>query len=135
MFILATINPPKAMVNRTESIYANFLWGESEHRFKHHWVSQKKCRRPINKGSFGIRSIHDIVNSFSIKLWWQLRTTFSSWAQFMKNKYSCNGHLSDCIKKLGTSLLWQRMKNIKLIVEDYMRWILGEGSIDFSKDM
>lgn len=34
MYTLAATNPPKTVLNRIESICANFLWGEGEHSCK-----------------------------------------------------------------------------------------------------
>ena len=36
VYMLADIDPPKAILNRIESICANFLWGESEYGLKYH---------------------------------------------------------------------------------------------------
>lgn len=98
MYILVVTNPPKTMINIIESICANFLWSEGEHGHRYYWVAWQKCCSPITEGGLGIRSIYDVVKAFFIKLLWQLRTSSSLWAQFMKCKYNYNAHLNDCGK-------------------------------------
>lgn len=134
MYTLAAMDPPKAVLNRIETICANFLWGEGDYGHKYHWVAWKKCCFPINEGGLGIRRIHDIVTAFSMKLWWQIRTKASLWTDFMKNKYSYEKHLTDCSWKGGTSPIWQRLMKIKDCTEANMRWVLGRGDIDFWKE-
>lgn len=45
-----------------------FLWGDGENGLKCHWVGWKNCCVPSQEGDLGIRSMHDIVSSFSMKL-------------------------------------------------------------------
>ena len=76
-------------------------------------MAWKKCCGPIKEGGLGIRNIHDIVAAFSMKLWWNLRSSNSLWAEFMKKKLGCQKHITDCEKKVGTSTIWQRMLKVK----------------------
>ena len=61
MCSLASLNPPKAVINRMEAICANFLQGDNEYGYKYHWIAWKNCCRPTNEGGLGIRNIHDFV--------------------------------------------------------------------------
>lgn len=47
---------------------------------------------PISESGIGIRSLHDIIEIFFAKLWWQFRTSDSIWTRFMKAKYSKRIH-------------------------------------------
>lgn len=72
----------------SNSIVANFFWGQGEEVFKHHWVKWEQCSLPTQEGGLGIRRLGDISNAFSINAWWCLKATNSLWSKFMRAKYA-----------------------------------------------
>lgn len=86
MHALAAFDPPKAIVERLEAVYANCFWGSSEFGPNCHWIKWNECCFPVKEGGIGLRSISDVIKAFSIKLWWNLRTSNSLWGRYMHQK-------------------------------------------------
>ena len=63
---LAAIDPPKAILQRIDSICVNFLWSEGDHGFKYHWVAWNKCCLPFHEGGLGFRCMQDFCTAFSM---------------------------------------------------------------------
>nr|XP_016496983.1 PREDICTED: uncharacterized protein LOC107815849 [Nicotiana tabacum] len=78
----------KYYFSQIEIVFANFFWGNLEGKQKYHWSSWKNLCLPIEEGGIGIRTLQEILDTFSAKLWWQFRTRESLWTDFMKAKYS-----------------------------------------------
>lgn len=78
--------------------------------------------------------MHDINQALAMKLWWQLRTSNSLWASFMRNKYAQKFHITDYKIKVGISGTWCRMLKVKEQTEKYTKWIIGKGETDFWKE-
>ena len=70
-----------------------------------------------------------MINSFSIKLWWNFRIGNSLWAKFMHGKYVKNKHASECQRMSNRSDTWRRHMNIKDTTEEHIMWFLVKGSV------
>lgn len=111
--ILAAFDPPKAIINRMEAIFANFFGGQREEGQKFHWVNWRKCCLPTEEGGLGVRGFEDICSAFAYKLWWNLRINQYLWAYFMHGKYVKQKHLLDCQKPTACSSTWSRVMKVK----------------------
>lgn len=66
--LLAAVIPPAAIIQKLESMFANFLWNSSNETSKHHWISWSSLARPLHEGGIGIRSLNlkmSALHSFS----------------------------------------------------------------------
>lgn len=52
----------------------------------------------------------------------------------MKLKYGKKGHITDCDSGVGSSSIWRRIIRSKSVAESHIKWIVGEGSLNFWKD-
>ncbi|XP_071909763.1 uncharacterized protein [Coffea arabica] len=73
LHLLVAVSPPKSVLATVERFVANFLWGSDEGGSKHYWICRKDLCAAKEEGGVGLRSMADVVDAFSIKLWWRLR--------------------------------------------------------------
>ncbi|KAL2533151.1 Uncharacterized protein Adt_06502 [Abeliophyllum distichum] len=81
-----------------------------------------------------IRRLEDVVQAFSLKLWWLFRSQQSLWAQFLLDKYCKSTHPILAPIPHSASAVWRRLKGVGLIAELYIVWQLGQGRIFFWHD-
>ncbi|XP_073037198.1 uncharacterized protein [Primulina eburnea] len=111
------VQPPLAVMERLENVFNGFLWGSRSLDKKWHWARLK-----------------DIVESFSIKLWFRFRQGSSLWAKFMMRKYCQLVHPA-CVSSVGfISPTWRRLLKIRPRAESGIRWRLGMGDVNFWDD-
>lgn len=67
LHIISVTQPPKACILQMEKSTANFLWGESEGKNKHHWIAWRKLCFPTKEEGVGLRTIQGFCNAFSSK--------------------------------------------------------------------
>lgn len=67
---LASIYPPKSVVQLIEKFLGNIFWGQVDGKLKSHWVSWRSCCRPTAECGLGVRALSEIIQAHSIKLWW-----------------------------------------------------------------
>ena len=80
------------------SFYLSYMGG-----LKYHWIRWKDLCAPKEEGGLGFRSLDDVFNVFSIKLWWRFRQNASLWANFMMAKYCSNEHPGMVVRLEGAS--------------------------------
>ncbi|KAL0292127.1 UNVERIFIED_CONTAM: hypothetical protein Sradi_7002100 [Sesamum radiatum] len=125
LHLIQVINPPKTIIHCIEQIMARFFWGSTENHKKIHWTSWKTICQP-GEGGLGIRKLSDVVEAFSLKLWWRFRNQCSLWAQFLQTKY-CRGTFAGQVKvSIHDSPTWKRMCKIRHIAQDQIFWTLGQ---------
>ncbi|KAI3473730.1 hypothetical protein Pfo_031188 [Paulownia fortunei] len=106
IYLLQVLQPPKMVLHRIDQIMARFFWGTyGENRWMH-WVSWDKIYQPINEAGLGVRKLTDMVQTFSLKLWWRFRS-------------------------LSSFAIWKRMCKARQAAQDNIFWILGDGSMNF----
>nr|XP_027120463.1 uncharacterized protein LOC113737428 [Coffea arabica] len=133
MYLLQVLNPPKAVLTRLGNICNSFLWDHKGER-RLHWASWEKLCFPTDEGGLGFRSFKDMARAFAAKLWWRFRSGDSIWAEFMHVKYSTGCHPMEA-SSARPSPTWRRLEVIRLVVEPKIRWCIGEGLVDFWKDI
>ncbi|KAL2471352.1 Uncharacterized protein Adt_39488 [Abeliophyllum distichum] len=94
LYLLQILKPPKAVLKKLESIFARFLWDSKDHTHRLHWKRWKELCLPTEEGGLGFRRLQDLVDTFSLKLWWLFRSQRSLWAQFLRGQV-LSGHTSD----------------------------------------
>ncbi|XP_075499936.1 uncharacterized protein LOC142538509 [Primulina tabacum] len=100
------VQPPLAVMERLENLFNGFLWG-----------------------------LKDIVESFSIKLWFRFRQGSSLWAKFMMRKY-CQLMHPTCVSSAGfISPTWRGLLQISPCAESGIRWRVGMGDVNFWDDI
>ncbi|KAI3452547.1 hypothetical protein Pfo_009211 [Paulownia fortunei] len=134
IYLLQVLQPPKTVLHHIDQIMARFFWGTYGKNRRMHWVSWDKICQPINKEGLGVRKLNDMVQAFSLKLWWRFRSLSSLWALFMQQKYY--GCLFPGAVKLSVhdSAIWKRMCKARQAAQDNIFWILGDGQAYFWKD-
>ncbi|KAI3463155.1 hypothetical protein Pfo_019818 [Paulownia fortunei] len=109
IYLLQVLQPPKMVLHRIEQIMARFFWGTYGDQKRMHWVSWDRICQPIKEGGLRIRKLADMVQAFSLKLWWRFRSMSSLWAAFMQQKY-CGCLFLGAVKiSVHDSSNWKRM--------------------------
>ncbi|KAL2498245.1 Uncharacterized protein Adt_23795 [Abeliophyllum distichum] len=134
LYLLQILKPPKAVLKKLESIFARFLWDSKDHTHRLHWKRWKDLCLPTEEGGLGFRRLQDLVDTFSLKLWWLFRSQRSLWAQFLRGKYCQGTHPILATVPYYASPVWRRLKLIGPQAESYIAWKLGRGHIFFWHD-
>ncbi|KAL2471459.1 Uncharacterized protein Adt_39595 [Abeliophyllum distichum] len=134
LYLLQILKPPKAVLKKLESIFARFLWDSKDHTHRLHWKRWKELCLPTEEGGLGFRRLQDLVDTFSLKLWWLFRSQRSLWAQFLRGKYCQGTHPILATVPYYASPVWRRLKLIGPQAESYIAWKLGRGHIFFWHD-
>ncbi|KAL2453242.1 Uncharacterized protein Adt_49258 [Abeliophyllum distichum] len=134
LYLLQILKPPKAVLKKLESIFARFLWDSKDHTHRLHWKRWKDLCLPTEEGGLGFRRLQDLVDTFSLKLWWLFRSQRSLWAQFLWGKYCQGTHPILATVPYYASPVWRRLKLIGPQAESYIAWKLGRGHIFFWHD-
>ncbi|KAL2512765.1 Uncharacterized protein Adt_18365 [Abeliophyllum distichum] len=134
LYLLQILKPPKAVLKKLESIFARFLWDSKDHTHRLHWKRWKDLCLPTEEGGLGFRRLQDLVDTFSLKLWWLFRSQRSLWAQFLRGKYCQGTHPILATVPYYASPVWKRLKLIGPQAEPYIAWKLGRGHIFFWHD-
>lgn len=85
--LITVLQPPRAVLQSLERMFADFLWGSSEYGLKLHWRRWKDLCYPVEEGGLGFKSLDKLVEAFGGKLWWRFRQRQSLWATFLWEKY------------------------------------------------
>ncbi|XP_073133552.1 uncharacterized protein [Henckelia pumila] len=101
---------------------------------KWHWARWSRACLPVKEGGLGFRRLKDIVDSFSMKLWFRFWQGSSLWARFLLRKY-CRTVSPICAPSRGAiSPTWRRLLQIRPRVERGIRWRIGLGDVSFWDD-
>ena len=68
MYLLQVLKPPKAILIALGWIFNSFLWDKTQEAKRIHWTAWKRDCFPTNEGVLGVRSLGDMVKTFSCKL-------------------------------------------------------------------
>ncbi|XP_073154233.1 uncharacterized protein [Henckelia pumila] len=135
IFLCQVIQPPLAVLERLELIFNAFLWGSRPLEKKWHWARWSRACLPVSEGGLGFRRLKDIVDSFSMKLWFRCRQGTSLWARLLLRKY-CRSVSPVCAPSRGViSPTWRRLLQIRPRAEPGIRWRIGGGEVSFWDDI
>ncbi|XP_075496416.1 uncharacterized protein LOC142533498 [Primulina tabacum] len=116
IYMFQVVQPPLAVMERLENVFNGFLWGSRSLDKKWHWARWSRACLPVSEGGLGFRRLKDIVDSFSIKLWFRFRQAYVSSAGFI-------------------SPTWRRLLKIRARAESGIRWRIGVGDFAFWDDI
>ncbi|XP_073133701.1 uncharacterized protein [Henckelia pumila] len=135
IFLFQVIQPPLAVLERLELIFNGFLWGSRPLEKNWHWARWSRGCLPVSEGGLGFRRLKDVVDSFSMKLWFRCRQGTSLWARFLLRKY-CRLVSPVCAPSRGAiSPTWRRLLQIRPHAEAGIRWRIGGGEVSFWDDI
>ncbi|XP_043696659.1 protein ACTIVITY OF BC1 COMPLEX KINASE 1, chloroplastic-like [Telopea speciosissima] len=92
--ILATLELPKTVLRRIYSIFADFLWGNSQWGKRRHWVRWQKICRPVEEEGLGISLLEDFGLSLRLKGFWRVISDSSLWSAFFGAKIFKGVHVA-----------------------------------------
>jgi hypothetical protein len=95
---------PVAIIQRINTLCANFLWKSKAHQMK--W--EEVCRTK-SEGGFGIRKIEDISKAVATNLLWKFINCDSLWAKWTHNKYCKNENFWNASIDHNASYTWKTL--------------------------
>lgn len=120
---MSIIEPPRVILERIETMFANFLWNDNHDGTKHHWISWKSLSRPTVEGGIGVLHLKDIDKALKWKLCWLLQSSSTLWSRFILSKYCDNLTFSAAVHKQGVQnsvkgcfLLGMNLRNILILL-------------------
>ncbi|XP_075496425.1 uncharacterized protein LOC142533502 [Primulina tabacum] len=135
IYLFQVVQPPLAVMEKLELTFNAFLWGSRPLEKKWHWARWSRACLPVLEGGLGFRRLKDLVDSFSIKLWFRFRHGSSLWAKFFLRKY-CQIEAPACVPACGfISPTWRRLLQIRPRAEPGIRWRVGLGDVSFWDDI
>ncbi|XP_075497854.1 uncharacterized protein LOC142535307 [Primulina tabacum] len=135
IYMFQVVQPPLAVMERLENVFNGFLWGSRSLDKKWHWARWSRACLSVSEGGLGFRRLKDIVDSFSIKLWFRFRQGSSLWAKFMMRKYCQLVHPAYVSSAGFISPTWRRLLKIRARAESGIRWRIGVGDVAFWDDI
>ncbi|XP_075499938.1 uncharacterized protein LOC142538510 [Primulina tabacum] len=128
------VQPPLAVMEKLERVFNAFLWGSRPLEKKWHWARWSRACLPVVEGGLGFHRLKDLVDSFSIKLWFRFRQGSSLWAKFLMRKYCLLAHPVCVSSRVFISPTWRRLLQIRPRAESGIRWRVGHGEVYFWDD-
>ncbi|XP_042969076.1 uncharacterized protein LOC122301760 [Carya illinoinensis] len=125
--------PLMAVMTALNRIMSNFFWGSWNGKQKRKWVAWEKICSPIREGGLGLRKLKEVQDSLFMKLAWNLLTGDSLWANFFKQKYVKNQHVTLVDQQKGT-LFWKHIVGMVPKVLGNSWWRVRNGDVSFWRD-
>ncbi|WMV38401.1 hypothetical protein MTR67_031786 [Solanum verrucosum] len=135
VYLLATINPHKGIINKIHQMFAKFFWGKSGGVKGKHWVAWDDLFYPFKEGGVGFRSLHDVSKALFAKMWWNFRVTTNSYEELT---YGINIVKKDhpvLAKGLGASHVWKMMIQVTEEVEHEILWQVRAETVAFGTEL
>lgn len=117
--VMAALDLPKGILDQLERIFSNFLWGKSDDSQRRVWRSWHRITFPFDENGLGIRKLHDVLSSFSCKLWWKWRTGSCLWSRYISS-------ISP-----SKSLIYRRLAAVDQVMNANSRVLVSDGSSSF----
>lgn len=76
-----------------------------------------------------------MINAFSVKLWWKLRTSPSLCSKYMAARYFKHSHSAIIGVNSDASQVWQRLLKGKDVGESHIRLRIGGGAFVASSEV
>ncbi|VFQ70656.1 unnamed protein product [Cuscuta campestris] len=108
---------PQSIIRILHMKMANFLWGFREGKPKYHWGQWKTLCTTYDEGGLGIRSLEDIQEAYSMKLWWKVQTGESKWARYMRERYLRQNIIKE---RVIDSPIWKRICRVDIKASDHI---------------
>ncbi|EOY32335.1 Uncharacterized protein TCM_040145 [Theobroma cacao] len=134
IYLLQVFKPPTCVIERIDRLFNSFLWEGSTGTRKIHWASWHKITLPSNEGGLDIRGLGDVMQAFSMKLWWRFLTCNSIWTHFIWSKYCASQIPRNVKSKLWDSQTWKWMLASCSVIEQFTRCRIGKGELFFWHD-
>ncbi|KAJ6808104.1 uncharacterized protein M6B38_168475 [Iris pallida] len=127
MYTLAACCPFWAVLRTIERMFAAFFWGSKDGVAKRSWLAWRFVTRTKSEGGLGIKCLNDIMDGFSMKLWWKLMHGKGLWVELLKAKYFRKRHPCDAFMTSKCSHIWLQILRGRKLAEPFISLRLGRG--------
>ncbi|XP_038695403.1 uncharacterized protein LOC119992679 [Tripterygium wilfordii] len=120
---------PKSLCTEVDQILRKVWWGDNSKSTYKAWLSWSKLCESKKNGGMGFRNIEAFNEALLAKQCWRIiinPTSLSS--RVLKAKYFPNSDFLKVEKKRNASYLWTSFLNVRYLIEDGLRWRIGNGA-------
>ena len=128
---------PGKVLEGTDRVNRNFLWGSTEDKGKMHWVGWKKVTRSKEEGGLGLQTAKGRNTALLAKLNWRFHSEDKAlWAKVLRLKYCSPQRInSRNARKLPSYRIWKRMLQGEETFKKGAKWLPGfDNNLDFWND-
>lgn len=104
-----------AIIQKINSICANFLWNSKAHKI--YWDDVCKTK---TEGGLGVRIIDEVTKAMAIKLLWNYINGDTLWAKWMQNKYCKKANFYTVSMENNVSYTWKTLLRARQWCKVYM---------------
>ena len=128
---------PGKVLEGTDRVNKNFLWGSTEDKGKMHWVGWKKVTRSKEEGGLELQTAKGRNTTLLAKLNWRFHSEDKAlWAKVLRLKYCSPQRInSRNARKLPSYRIWKRMLQGEETFKKGAKWLSGfDSNLDFWND-
>lgn len=115
---------PVSLLKSVDAAIRNFVWSGSIHTRKLATVAWNKTCRSLTEGGLGLKSVRDINEAAMLKLSWDVLSSSSYCADFLRARLFKKNKVASLIK----SSIWSGIKKFMPVVQSSVKWSIGDGS-------
>ncbi|KAJ4787196.1 RNA-directed DNA polymerase (reverse transcriptase)-related family protein [Rhynchospora pubera] len=126
-YAMSTTCIPKGVLQKIQNMIRKFFWCKgSQQRIP--LVAWKHITQPKSKGGLGLRDVHMLNKSFSLKALWAVATRAPNiWVQIVTAKYLCRCSIWDTKRTHKCTAMWRGILASRMYLNKLMRWQIGDG--------
>lgn len=129
VFAMSCLKVPKTIINKLESMMANYWYNSDQHVNKIHWMSWDKLCLPKTLGGIGFKDLDCFNQALLAKQGWKLLSqTDSILAKFMKSKYYLHSDFTDALIGSRPSFVWRSIIHGRELLQRGLKWKVGDGN-------
>ena len=129
-YAMSCFKIPETLCSEIQALTSRFWWGQRGDERKIHWLKWEKLSRHKQSGGMGFRDLSLFNQAMLAKQGWRLLTnTHSLIHRVLKAKYFPQSSFMDAGIPRHSSYTWRSIANSRHVLEDGLRWRIGDGSM------
>ena len=127
-YTMSCFKLPNSLCKELSSMISKFWWGQKSDEQKIFWVSWDKLCKSKDAGGMGFRDLKAFNLALLAKQGWRLlQNTNSLFHHVFQAKYFASRSFLEAQLSKRPSFAWQSIMVAKSMVEDGIRWSIGNG--------
>ena len=127
-YTMSCFKLPNSLCKELSSLISKFWWGQKSYEQKIFWVSWDKLCKSKDAGGMGFRDLKAFNLALLAKQGWRLlQNTNSLFHHVFQAKYFASRSFLEAQLSKRPSFAWQSIMVAKSMVEDGIRWSIGNG--------
>lgn len=124
---------PKSLINKLNCCVRNFVWSGDPTHQKSVTVAWNTVCSTTSSGGVGIRSFLNLNKAALLKSLWEVLSSSSQWADFLKCRFDIQGTQSKASYRISS--IWKGFKTVFTTIPHNTQWLVQNGhAVDFFLD-